>query len=531
MDVALETTCAYLPDQPTPDLSGDTADESSWEGISSIGDDKDEAQETTSAPAQSSELPAINSVEDSTAPAKGGGATRWKSGIDLRNLTLTKQELSSLKTRLHKASNILYPGWGPQATASKLLENLENQPHNVSEGIEWKEFLHFKYALKHHGKESLAYTSVCTFHDKLKEHDKAMQRGEKETAARQQRRLQPGSTYGSQRGVRKRRQKGSSTSTNHAVSSSPDLSQTNTIIVLEDGSDSESDGAEEPTVSWSREECDSLLKKMKEYIKPAVRSVPVRLVENLEEMMTTGSGDLFNNIEWGQYTNWRNSASNTKSQLLKDILHGLDSQLVKPATPAPKPKSSRQLRSLIPTPTEPRVRPDHYFDPLWERGITLRSLGPEKSEIIATTLHLDRLTCEDKPDSQRRITATSLITNLFCHQKNITHNIAGEDYRALIEQSGVSQGPISELRERVRVVLSGSCYCQSGHGFPPSPPVSHTAPWASPPDSHIAPWASPPNSHTAPWASTTDTHMMDVEETTALPWGVVDSAGPRGFYV
>jgi hypothetical protein len=204
---------------------------------------------------------------------------------------------------------------------------------------------------------------------------------------------------------------------------------------------------------------------------------------------------------------------------------------VKPATPAPKPKSSRQLRSLIPTPTEPRVRPDHYFDPLWERGITLRSLGPEKSEIIATTLHLDRLTCEDKPDSQRRITATSLITNLFCHQKNITHNIAGEDYRALIEQSGVSQGPISELRERVRVVLSGSCYCQSGHGFPPSPPVSHTAPWASPPDSHIAPWASPPNSHTAPWASTTDTHMMDVEETTALPWGVVDSAGPRGFYV
>jgi hypothetical protein len=285
MDVALETTCAYLPDQPTPDLSGDTADESSWEGISSIGDDKDEAQETTSAPAQSSELPAINSVEDSTAPAKGGGATRWKSGIDLRNLTLTKQELSSLKTRLHKASNILYPGWGPQATASKLLENLENQPHNVSEGIEWKEFLHFKYALKHHGKESLAYTSVCTFHDKLKEHDKAMKRGEKETAARQQRRLQPGSTYGSQRGVRKRRQKGSSTSTNHAVSSSPDLSQTNTIIVLEDGSDSESDGAEEPTVSWSREECDSLLKKMKEYIKPAVRSVPVRLVENLEEMM------------------------------------------------------------------------------------------------------------------------------------------------------------------------------------------------------------------------------------------------------
>lgn len=396
----------------------------------------------------------------------------------------------------------------------------------MSEGIEWRDFLQFKYALKHHGTETLAYTSVCTFHDRLKEHDRGMkrkerkereEREERETTTRQQRRLHPGSTYGSQRGDRKRRQKGSST--NHAASSSPGPSQTSTSLNVGPESESSSDAAEEVAVSWSREECDSLLQKMKEYTKPAAKSVPVRLVENLEEMMTTGSGDLLNNIEWPQYTNWRNSANNTKSQLLKDILDGLDSQLVKPTATAPNSRFPRRLQSLIPAPAEPRSRPDHYFDPLWERGITLASLGLEQSEIIATTHHLHRFTCEDKPDSQKRITATSLITNLFFHQEDITYNIPAEEYRALVEQPDVWQGPLSELRERVRVVLSGSCYCQRGHalqGFPPSPPDSHTAPWASPPDSHFAPGASP-----------TDSEMMDVEDTPALPWGVVDSTRPQ----
>jgi hypothetical protein len=267
-----------------------------------------------------------------------------------------------------------------------------------------------------------------------------------------------------------------------------------------------SDAAEELAVSWSREECDSLLQKMKEYIKTAVKSVPVRLEENLEKMMTTGSGDLLNNIEWGHYVNWRNSANNTKSQLLKDIVHGLDSQLVKPTSTAPKPRFPRQLRSLIPAPAEPRSssRLDNYFDPLWERGITLESLGLGQSEVMSTTHRLDQFTLEDKPDCQRRITATSLITNLFLHPENIMHGIAGADYRALLEEPGVFQGPLSELRDRVRGVLAGSCYCQSGHGLPPSPA-----------DSHIAPWRSP-----------ADSDMMDAGEVPALPWGVVDSTRP-----